>query len=387
MDSVNIETPAATQAEALAVFDQQAAGQYLRGQWIAEEHLMRAIGGPRPAGIPYRWAWDDVEKALAEATIALGPVDTARRHLTFVNPGLLDRGSATTHTISAGFQLVKPGEVCWSHRHTMGAVRFITKGDPEAFTTVDGERLPMEDFDLLITPRFSWHDHHNPSDSDVVWLDGLDIGLLFALGAVYYEPYGDDRQNVRPSSSEGIGTRSHWLRPTWERGRESRLPVRYPWSEVKARLNLYDLDAGNPYDGLALRYANPVTGGPTMATMDCWVQRLAPGFDGRTHRRSSSAITYVISGSGTMQTDTETITFSAGDVIALPNWTNFRWVNASPTESVQLFSMHDIPALQAFGLLYEEPESILNATPAPVNPTPPLKPIYRAGAFYDQDEL
>ncbi|NMR32356.1 MULTISPECIES: cupin domain-containing protein [Micrococcaceae] len=387
MDSSNTGTSEAVQAATLAAFDKRAAEQYLRGQWIAEEHLMRAIGGPRPAGVPFRWSWDDVKVALDEATTALGPVDTARRHLTFINPGLVDRGSATTHTISAGFQLVKPGEVCWSHRHTMGAVRFVTKGHPDAFTTVDGERLAMEDFDLLITPRFAWHDHHNPSDTDVVWLDGLDIGLLFALGQVFYEPYGDDSQNVRPSSSEGIGTRSHWLRPTWERGRDSRLPIRYPWAEAKARLDLYDLSAGNEFDGLALRYANPVTGGPTMPTMDCWVQRLAPGFDGRTHRRSSSAITYVISGSGTMQTDTETITFSAGDVITLPNWTNFRWTNDSATEPVQLFSMHDIPALQAFGLLYEEPESILNATPAPANPSPSLKPIYRPGAFYDQDEL
>nr|O24721.2 RecName: Full=1-hydroxy-2-naphthoate 1,2-dioxygenasee; AltName: Full=1-hydroxy-2-naphthoate-degrading enzyme; AltName: Full=1-hydroxy-2-naphthoic acid dioxygenase [Nocardioides sp. KP7]BAA31235.2 1-hydroxy-2-naphthoate dioxygenase [Nocardioides sp. KP7] len=387
MNSSNTGAPEAAQAATLEAFDRRAAEQYLRGQWIAEEHLMRAIGGPRPAGIPYRWEWKSVEVALDEATIALGPVDTARRHLTFVNPGLMDRGSATTHTISAGFQLVKPGEVCWSHRHTMSAVRFVTKGHPDAFTAVDGERLPMEDFDLLITPRFSWHDHHNSGDADVVWLDGLDIGLLQSLGAVFYEPYGDDSQNVRPSSSEGIGTRSHWLRPTWERGRESRLPIRYPWKEVNARLDVYDLDAGTPYDGLALRYANPVTGGPTMATMDCWVQRLAPGFDGKSHRRSSSAITYVISGSGTMVTEDETITFNRGDVISLPNWTNFRWTNDSEIEPVLLFSMHDIPALEAFGLLYEEPEAILNATPAPINPTPSLNPIYRPGAFYDQDEL
>ncbi|NWL26731.1 naphthalene 1,2-dioxygenase [Paenarthrobacter ureafaciens] len=385
MNSLN--TSQETELSPLEAFNQRAAQKNLQGQWIAEEHLLRAIGGPRPAGIPFRWHWKDVETALEEATVALGPVDTARRHLTFINPGMSGRAAATTHTISAGFQLVKSGEVCWSHRHTMGAVRFVTKGHPEAYTAVDGEKLAMEDFDLLITPRFSWHDHHNPSDQDVVWLDGLDIGLLLAMGAVYYEPYGEDSQKLREGTSEGIGTRSHWLRPTWERGRSGRLPVRYPWSEVKTRLDMYEPDAGNPYDGLALRYANPANGGPTMPTMDCWIQRLGPGFDGKTHRRSSSAITYVIAGEGTFETDDESITFAAGDTIVLPNWTNFRWTNRSATEPVLLFSMHDIPALEAFGLLYEEPEAILNAASSPANPTAPLKPIYRHGAFYDQDEL
>ena len=380
-----IETPV-SQDDALAAFDKKADALNLRGQWIAEQHLMRAIGGPRPAGVPFRWKWDETKEALDEATIALGPVDTARRHLTFINPGLRDRGSATTHTISAGFQLVKPGEVCWSHRHTMAALRFVTSGHPDAYTSVDGEKLFMDDFDLLLTPRFSWHDHHNPSDQDVYWLDGLDIGLLFALNQVFYEPYGEDSQHLRPSASDAIGTRTELVRPTWEQSRTGRLPIRYAWKDVERVLARYDDQAGTRYDGLALNYVNPMTGGPTMDTIDCWVQRLAPGFDGLVHRRSSSSITYVISGEGTLETDDEVLSFGPGDVMALPNWTNFRWTNASTTGPVLLFSMHDTPILKAIGLLYEEPEPILGATPAPKNPTEPMVPVYVPGAFYGDDE-
>ena len=384
MNSLNTEI--STQADALAAFDEKAAQLNLRGQWIAEQHLMRAIGGPRPAGVPYRWSWLATKEALDEATIALGPVDTARRHLTFINPGLKDRGSATTHTISAGFQLVKAGEVCWSHRHTMAALRFVTDGHAEAYTAVDGEKLFMEDFDLLLTPRFSWHDHHNPSDKDVYWLDGLDIGLLFALNQVYYEPYGEDSQRLRPTDSDAIGTRTALVRPTWERPRTGRLPMRYAWKDVQATLAKYDDAAGTRYDGLALHYVNPVTGGPTMDTIDCWVQRFAPGFDGLTHRRSSSSISYIVAGEGQLETDAGALDFGPGDVIALPNWTNFRWINSSKSAPLTVFSMHDTPVLEALGLLYEEPEPILGATAAPSNPTLPLKPLYVPGAFYGRDE-
>ncbi|WP_127127051.1 cupin domain-containing protein [Georgenia sp. SYP-B2076] len=370
----------------LEAFNEKLAGKNWSGQWEAEKYLMASIGGPQPAGVPHRWGWAETKEALDEATDVLGTVDTARRHLTCVNPGLKDRGAITTHNLAAGFQLVKSGEICWSHRHSPGALRFVTQGHPEAYTAVDGEKLVMEDFDLLLTPRFSWHDHHNPSDKDVYWLDALDVGLLQKLGALFYEPYGEDSQKLRPSTSEWVGTRSHWLRPTWEEERTTRLPLRYAWSDVRERLALYGNEVGSPYDGLALRYANPVTGGPTMDTIDCWVQRLVPGFSGKTHRRTSSAVVYVIAGNGTLETDNGTITFQAGDVISLPNWTNFRWTNASASDEVLLFSVHDIPAYQRLGLLYEEPEAIIGATPAPANPTPPLKPLYAQGAFYGKDE-
>lgn len=367
-------------------FDAQARELYLQGQWIAEAHLERAVGGPRPAGVPYRWTWDVAAQALEAATVALGPIDTARRHLTFVNPALQSRGAMTTHTMSAGFQLVRPGEVAWSHRHSISALRFVTRGNPEAYTAVDGEKLVMDDFDLLLTPRFSWHDHHNPGSTDVVWLDALDLGFVLGLNAVFYEPYGESSQKLRAGTSDAIGTRGHWLRPTWERERTGRLPLRYRWREVRARLELYDPDAGNVYDGLALRYANPVTGGPTMPTMDCWVQRLAPGFDGRPHRRSSSSIAYVIEGVGTLDAGGSTFGFGPGDVLTVPNWTEFRWANASSDEPVLLFSVHDIPVLDAFGLLYEEPESVLGATPAPAIPTASPRQVYRPAAFYDVEE-
>ncbi|OLT33717.1 hypothetical protein BJF84_21570 [Rhodococcus sp. CUA-806] len=369
---------------ALDEFDRAAADLHLQGQWVAERFLEGAIGGPKPAGVPYVWNARTMADALDDATVALGPVDTARRHLSCVNPGLA--GAATTHTLSAGMQMVKPGEVCSAHRHSMSAIRFVTSGHPEAYTAVDGEKLHMEDFDLLLTPRFSWHDHHNPSDKDVVWLDALDIGLVRSLNQTFYEPYGESSQILRDGDAYGVGTRSHWLRPAWEQDRTGRLPVRYRWSEVRERLAMYDGHPGSRYDGLALRYANPVTGGPTLPTIDCWIQSLPAGFSGAPHRRTSSSISYVVSGNGSVETADAVTHIGPGDISAMPNWTTHRLINASSKDPLVLFTVTDAPVLQHLGLFHEEPEDVVGASPSPRIPTESLTPLYRPSAFLDSGE-
>ncbi len=44
-------------------------------------------------------------------------------------------------------------------------------GSADLYTAVDGERLAMEDGDLIITPAYTWHDdHHNESDKRGTWI-------------------------------------------------------------------------------------------------------------------------------------------------------------------------------------------------------------------------
>ncbi|HMS07841.1 MAG TPA: hypothetical protein PKD73_19060 [Burkholderiaceae bacterium] len=38
----------------------------------------------------------------------------------------------------------------------------------------------MKQFDLILTPNWRWHDHGNPSNNPIIWLDGL--GLVFRPG-------------------------------------------------------------------------------------------------------------------------------------------------------------------------------------------------------------
>src|SRR6185369_16748275 len=94
----------------------------------------------------------------------------------------------------AGLQLILPGEVAPSHRHTQSALRLIVEGSG-AFTAVEGERATMQPGDFIITPSWTWHDHGNPGAEPVVWLDGLDIPLLRVLECGFSE---NDARDVQP---------------------------------------------------------------------------------------------------------------------------------------------------------------------------------------------
>ena len=358
----------------------------LLGQWTFEPMLDAAIGGPKPKGIGYVWPWELTRRRLGEASTVLGPAGVGRCNLTFINPGITQGPPGSTHTISAGVQIMRAQEVCWSHRHSMSALRFIIEGNPEAYTAVDGEALAMGQFDLLLTPRFSWHDHHNPTDSEIVWVDVLDLGLVTSLNSAFYEKFGEASQPLRKEEAESQDLRAKALRPVWEEPRQSRLPLRYPWAQVEEVLRGYGDSAGSPYDGLALRYANPVTGGPTMSTMDCWIQQLVPGFEGLRHRRTSSSVGFVISGRAVVEVGEETLHVGPGDTFAIPNYAWHRMINDGG-EPVRIFTVNDIPAVTALGLFYEEPVSILGAEPAPMVPGVPHHPVYRTDAMLERDEV
>ncbi|MPY47425.1 cupin domain-containing protein [Streptomyces acidicola] len=372
--------------EALKKYDDSIRQDNLIGQWSFEPLLDAAVGGPTPRGDAHVWPWKTTRARLAEASDVLGPAGVGRCNLTFLNPGITQGPPGSTHTLAAGIQIMRAREVCWSHRHTMSALRFVIEGNPEAFTVVDGEPLTMDRFDLLITPRFSWHDHHNPTDEEVVWLDVLDLGLTLSLNQAFYEPFGEASQPQRPCAAESQGLRAKALRPAWERPRLGRLPIRYAWADVTGILDSYGDTAGNPYDGLALRYANPVTGGPTMTTMDCWVQQFVPGFEGLRHRRTSSSVGFVISGRGRVEVGDEVLEITPGDTFAIPNYAWHRLINDSD-DVLRVFSVHDIPAITAMGLFYEEPVPTVGAHPAPPVPGLPHHPVHRTDAMLEPEEV
>ena len=356
--------------ETLEKFDEEISKFHMRGQWKYDELSMQSIGGPKPAGIPFIWKWSTVYPFLVKACDVLPESYTARRHLGFVNPGL-PRGGAT-HTILMGLQMVQPGEIAWAHRHTIGAIRFVVQGNERTYTVVDGEVCRMENYDLILTPQWSWHDHHNESKERVIWLDVLDGPLIGMLNARSYEPYPGDRQQVRrPSEAEYLQARTGVVRPTWEMPQLQRLPIRYRWSEVETQLKKMARLEGSPYDGLALEYVNPVTGGPALPTLGCWIQMLRPGENTKLHRHISSAVYFVVRGEGETVVGEESLQWGQHDAFSIPNWAWHKHINHSQTDEAILFSVNDIPVFQAFGLYREEPEESLHMVTAPLVPQPP----------------
>ena len=182
--------------------------------------VMSTLITPEPvsSAAVWRWRYDELRPWLMRAGEMISAKEAERRVLILENPGLPGQ-SRITNTLYAGLQLILPGEVAPSHRHTQSALRFIIEGDG-AYTAVDGERASMSRGDLILTPSWTWHDHGNETDTPTVWLDGLDIPVAQFLDASFVERYPEASQpvsrppgdsaarygrNMRPVDADGAG--------------------------------------------------------------------------------------------------------------------------------------------------------------------------------------
>ena len=189
---------------------------------------------------------------LLESAKLIDEHEAERRVLVLENPGL-EGQSAITESLFAGLQLIMPGEIAPSHRHTPAALRFILESD-NAYTSVDGERVYMSPGDFIVTPSWSWHDHVSESNDPVVWLDVLDLPTVRALGPRFAEHYPHGRVPERVAlGSTTTGQTS---------------PLRYPYDRVREALEqLKEHSEWDTCHGLKREYVDPTTGSPAVPTI------------------------------------------------------------------------------------------------------------------------
>lgn len=309
---------------------------------------------PRSPMQPVHWRGKDLDGLLerlgAEVALESGG---HRRTLRLTNPGL---PIGTTHTFWGSIQHILPGEIATAHRHAPHAIRFIMRG-AGAVTTVEGERYPMNEGDLVLTPAGLWHDHQHDGDRPMTWLDGLDISLVNALHAMYFEPYPQDQQPVRALHDQSLREfGSGIMRPAHAApaGAASPLFV-YPWERAHAALRAFSGTTPDPVDDYVLEYRNPVTGGPALPTLGLSLQWLRPGMHGKAHRHTGSALYYVVRGEGASTIAGARHEWCAGDFLAIPPWAWHEHENRSARDEAILFVLDDLPAMKALALYREEP--------------------------------
>jgi gentisate 1,2-dioxygenase len=307
---------------------------------------------PQSAMQTVHWKWSDLEPLLDRLGRQLAlEAGGNRRTLRLHNPGL---PYGTTHTFWASIQVILPGEIAGNHRHTASAFRFIMKGNG-ATTTVDGERYPMNEGDLVLTPSMSWHDHEYQGAEPMVWLDVLDISLMRSMHATFFEPSEELQQpvNAVPDSSwrrYGSGLMSP---PGGPPSRNTNPLLAYPRAMAEGALEQAAGLAPDPFDDVILEYRNPTNGGPAMTTMGMRLQKLRPSVHTRARRHTGSKLYYVVRGSGTTIVDGQAYDWSAGDFLAVRPWAWHEHVNRGAQEAV-LFQVNDIPAMSALGFYFEE---------------------------------
>ncbi|MDE3076156.1 MAG: cupin domain-containing protein [Chloroflexota bacterium] len=342
-----IETPAKTREDA---FHQLIHANHIYGLW---ELASQMTPHPQPQAVPHMWPASLIQ-SVVEASGQAVPVGEERRAMQLFNPGL-EGHWATTNTLIAAIQVLLPGEVARAHRHTPTAIRFIMQGSG-AYTKVDGERVYMEPGDLILTPSWSWHDHGNDTNQTVVWMDGLDVPLIQALDAMFFQFYSERQvpDQCEPNASHHLHGHAA-LRPAWVKEKKGHSPLMlYPWSSTQAALQAMRDQQGDPHDGVLLEYTDPRTGGPALPTMACCIQLLRPGQRLPAHRHTGSAIYYAVRGSGVTVMDGQAFHWTQGSVFAQPSWALHEHANASTSEDAILFSIQDTPVLRAMNLHYEE---------------------------------
>jgi gentisate 1,2-dioxygenase len=278
--------------------------------------------------------------------------EAERRVLILENPALRGR-SSITQTLYAGLQLLLPGEIARSHRHTQSALRLILEGEG-AYTTVDGERTQMCPGDLVITPGRTWHDHGNPGNAPVIWLDGLDIPLVRFLDCGFAETHSHESQPVlRPDDDSAARFGSHLAPIDYAQSPGGPSPlISYRFTRTCAALQeIARAGAADRWLGHAVRFLHPTTGGSPLQTLGAYAQWLPRSFSGAGYRSTDGRIFCCLAGHGRVEAQTWSFEFGPRDAFVIPSWTLYRLI---ALEDTMLFSFSDRPVQQALGLWREE---------------------------------
>jgi gentisate 1,2-dioxygenase len=287
-----------------------------------------------------------VLRPLIDDAIEVTSLENAeRRVLALTNPDAIG-GRNTTTNLNGCLQVLMPGESARPHRHTPNALRFVLEGGG-ATTVVDGKSCPMTEGDLIITPGMSWHEHAHDGTAPIVWFDALDVPLHQYLGTAVFEA-GPPKDYPKSADEAAFAVPNIVPELPDQPGRYS--PVfRYPRSASLAALRAAPLAK----DGSRkIRYVNPLTGGPVMSLIDCYMTRLDADSETIPYRSTSNAVCVVVEGSGTSRVGNETFAWQPKDIFSVPhgNWASHRAESSSAT----LFVVTDREVLRRLDLLTEE---------------------------------
>jgi gentisate 1,2-dioxygenase len=305
-------------------------------------------GKPARRTQPVLWRYSDVRPSLLRAG-DLTPIEKAeRRVLVLCNPGLGLENMQATPSIYIGMQLILPGETAPNHRHTPSAVRFAIEGSG-AYTVVRGEKLPMDKGDLILTPAGLWHEHGHSGTGPVIWLDALDLPLVYSLEASFaIESESQPIADPDNASAARFGHGGVVPYASLSRQRDEYPLLRFPWRGV--RQSLADLASVTPPgEPVRVAYVNPETGRECLPTLGFSALMLRAGEAVRLARCSASAVLHVVEGGGTALVDGVTLPFGESDTIAVPTHAEVRLANASGRSPAFLFIVDDAPLQRKLG--------------------------------------
>lgn len=302
---------------------------------------------PQPNTKATSWKYSSIRPLLMQAG-DLTPIEKAeRRVLVLANPGHGLEKMQASAAMYLGMQLLLPGEWAPAHRHTPNAVRMIVEGEG-AYTTVDGEKCVMSRGDLILTPTGLWHEHGHDGKDPVVWLDVLDLPLVYFLEASYH--IDGKKQDVNPGSGDAAYSRGGVV-PTqvFERSNKAYPMLRYPWAEVKQ--SLVKLAKDQPQlEMVQVTYINPETGTDAQNILGYYALMLRPGQKLNLPVRSPAMVFHVIEGAAKVAIEDQSFDLGEADTCCAPGYTNISMQNSSATEPAFIFIADETPLHRKLGV-------------------------------------
>jgi gentisate 1,2-dioxygenase len=311
---------------------------------------LRAVlppGKPKPNTKPTFWSYQKLRPLLLQAG-ELTPIEKAeRRVLVLANPGHGLEKMQASPAMYLGMQLLLPGEWAPAHRHTPNAVRMIVEGEG-AYTTVNGEKCLMSRGDLILTPTGLWHEHGHDGKDPVVWLDVLDLPIVYYMEASYHQ------EGKRQAISEGTGERRYvkgGVMPTkhFERSQNAYPMLRYPWVEVRAALE--ELAVNEPsLEHVQVTYVNPETGRDAENILGFYALMLKPGQVLNLPARSPASVFHVIEGNASVSVESEQFTLNEADTCCAPGYTPIQLTNRQSDKPTFVFIADESPLHRKLGV-------------------------------------
>ncbi|MEN9416707.1 MAG: hypothetical protein RI988_327 [Pseudomonadota bacterium] len=311
---------------------------------------LRAVlppGKPRPNTRPTHWSYQALRPLLMRAG-ELTPMHKAeRRVLVLANPGHGLENMKASAAMYLGMQLLLPGEWAPSHRHTPNAVRMVVEGEG-AWTTVDGEKCPMSRGDLILTPTGLWHEHGHDGDEPVVWLDVLDLPLVYYLETSY--AIEGQRQEVKPGRGDRAYARAGVMPTTVFQRSGKRYPMlRYPWAD--ARTALVALAADQPgLDAVQVTYVNPESGEDAENILGFYALMLRPGQVLKLPARSPASVFHLIEGAAEVSVEAEVFALAEADTCCAPGYVEITLRNRLADAPSFLFIADESPLHRKLGV-------------------------------------
>ena len=232
-------------------------------------------------------------------------------------------GSACiTPSLYAGLQLILPGEVAPSHRHTQSALRFIVEGEG-AYTAVDGERTDHA------RGRFRHH-----ADLDLARPRQRFDEADGVAGRARHPDGGDVQRGLRRERRERRAgrhrARRHVRRQVRQRPAAGRLEARAPdLADLQLSLCAHARGAAGPRPRPARPMPATATSCATSTrraaahrspTMGTFMQLLPKGFATAPYRSTDGTVFSVVEGEGESVIGDKTFRWKKRDHFVVPSW-------------------------------------------------------------------